>query len=436
VETKINIPRAFKELFDNQYRYKVYYGGRGGAKSHSFARALLILGAQSKLRILATRELQKSIETSVHKLFSDLIQQYNLESFWRIKKATIEALNGTEIMFKGLKYNATEIKSTEGVDICWIEEAENTSEHSYETLLPTIRKNGSQIWISFNTKNVTDPTYQRFIVNKPDNAFVKKVSWRDNPNFSETLNNERIRLERDDPIAYAHVWEGEPDTRYSGTIYSVYIERAREAGRVTDVPYKANVPVITAWDLGKQHGTCIWFAQMVGQQVRVFDYYEAFGADADIEELAKVLNGKGYLYGMHYLPHDGVHERLGMKGSISEQLRLAGHPNKILPMLSVKAGIEKGRSLLKEAWIDSKACSNGLHAMMHYAYEYDENRLTFKPNPMQNWATDASDAWRYLAQAMEYKVQPQQGLIAKKQVLYSTQNKIITPTRPKLGSLR
>ena len=163
--TKLQIPSAFQELF-KPHRYKVLYGGRGGAKSESIVRALLLIGAQKKTRILCARELQGSIQDSVHKLLADIIYSHpTLDAFYEVQKAAIIGKNGTEFLFKGLKHNITEVKSMAGVDICFVEEAEKVSDQSWEVLIPTIRKDGSEIWISFNPKNLTDPTYQRFVVN-------------------------------------------------------------------------------------------------------------------------------------------------------------------------------------------------------------------------------------------------------------------------------
>lgn len=361
------------------------------------------MGMQKPLRVLCARELQNSISDSVHKLLADLINEYGFNKFYEIQKAVIRGVNGTEFIFKGLKYNSNEIKSTEGLDVVWIEEAEKVSDSSWEMLIPTLRKPNSEIWISFNTKNVTDPTYQRFVVNRTDDMLVRKVSWADNPFFPEVLDKERKRLLVQDPIAYAHIWEGEPDSRRSGTIYATLIEQARAAERITLVPHKPNVPVITAWDLGKTHGTCIWFAQIVGREIRVIDYHEAFGSDADIDVLAKVVLGKDYLYEAHYTPHDGKHERLGMKGSINDQLRKAGLVIKDVSNMTVRAGIEKGKALIREAYIDQTKCKNGLHAMQHYHCQYDEQRQTFKDDPYDDWSCDASDAWRYLAIALDQR---------------------------------
>lgn len=208
LETEVVIPSVYKFLFE-PYRYKSAYGGRGAARSWSFARALLVLAIQKKLRILCTRELQSSIADSVYRLLCDQINICGLSSKYRIMSNGITSVTGSEfILNKGLRFNITEIKSMEGIDICWVEEAQSVSEASWETLIPTIRKNNSEIWLSWNTGEETDPTNQRFVVDKPPDCYSTKVSWRDNPYFPEVLNKERMWLEEVDPEAYDHIWEG------------------------------------------------------------------------------------------------------------------------------------------------------------------------------------------------------------------------------------
>jgi len=187
--TEITIPSAFKFL-RTPSRYKTLYGGRGGGKSHGVARTLLVMGMEKPIRVVCGREIQKSIKDSVHALLSDLIRSYNLTWFYEIQEAVIKGKNGTEFKFRGLKHNVTDIKSLEAVDIFAIEEAENVSNNSYEVLLPTIRKEGSEIWVIFNTKNISDPTYQRFVATKDPDNLVAKISWRDNPFFPHVLNKE------------------------------------------------------------------------------------------------------------------------------------------------------------------------------------------------------------------------------------------------------
>lgn len=204
----LDIAEAFGFLFQPA-RYKVAYGGRGGGKSWSIARALLAQAYAKPLRILCAREFQSSIADSVHKLLSDQIDATGLAPWFEVQKTTIIAkTTGSQFIFKGLHRNIQGIRSTEGADICWVEEAQTVSEESWRILIPTIRTAGSEIWISFNPMQETDPTYQRFVVHPPPDALVRKVGWEANPWFSDTLDRERRYMLATDPDAYEHVWGG------------------------------------------------------------------------------------------------------------------------------------------------------------------------------------------------------------------------------------
>jgi len=216
VDAEVQIPEAFGFLFDpplGDLRYRVAYGGRGSAKSWQFARALLLHGAQYKLRILCAREYQSSIKDSVHKLLSDQIDILGLSDFYTIQQTGIFGANGTEFLFKGMRRDVAEIKSTEGIDICWVEEAEAVSTESWRVLIPTIRKPQSEIWVSFNPAYATDPTYKKFITETVHRSIVKQVGFKDNPWLPDVLVEEAAELLKQDPEAYANVWEGEPWTR-------------------------------------------------------------------------------------------------------------------------------------------------------------------------------------------------------------------------------
>jgi phage terminase large subunit len=189
------------------YRYKVLYGGRGAGRSWSVARILLIRGMTNPTRILCTRQLQRSIQDSVHRLLSDQIVELKLPGY-TITQREIRHTNGTVFLFEGLHHNTTKIKSIEGIDVCWVEEAEHVSEDSWNILIPTIRKAGSEIWINFNPDLPEDATFQRFVINTPPNSFVKKVGWEDNPWFPEILRIEKDYLYRVDQDAADWVWGG------------------------------------------------------------------------------------------------------------------------------------------------------------------------------------------------------------------------------------
>lgn len=351
------------------------------------------------MRFGCGREIQKSIKDSVHKLLSDIIKEHNLRDFYDVQETVIKGRNGTEFMFRGLKHNTRDLKSLEGVDIFWIEEAELVSDNSYEILIPTIRKNGSEIWATFNVKNIKDPTYRRFITEADADTISKKVSWRDNPFFPDVLRKEMEKLKAADYEAYMHIWEGEPDTRRSGAVYAKQLARAQEEKRITHVPYDPGCEVFTAWDLGFGDGTAIWFLQFVGRELRWLDYYENSGEQLD--HYAKVIKEKPYNYMRdgHYLPHDGGHGNI-RGDSVSRQLYGLGIPNTVLNRESdINPGIELLRQTIAYSVFDEKNCAEGLRALENYAYEWDEDRATFKSKPRHDWSSHAADAARYAARA-------------------------------------
>src|SRR5574343_125107 len=208
------IPQFFP-LFnkDNKYyrsRYKVFYGGRGGRKSWEVARACILKATQSKLLIVCTREFQNSISDSVLRLLANQIEMMGLSWFFEIQRTTIIGKNGSEFIFKGLNgLTVDSIKSLEGADICWVEEGHSVLDHSWRVLIPTIRKENSEIYITFNPDLPTDPVYQRFVINQPDNCYVAKVNYTQNPDCPDVLIQEAEYLKRVDYEAYAHVWLGE-----------------------------------------------------------------------------------------------------------------------------------------------------------------------------------------------------------------------------------
>ena len=215
MELEIETIEQFTPLLEEENpnynsRYQVYYGGRGGRKSWEVARAILIRAMRNKLLILCTRELQNSISDSVHRLLSDQIEKLGMNYFYDIQKTTIKGLNGSEFIFKGLNgLTIDSIKSLEGVDICWVEEAQSVSDKSWQILIPTIRKKDSQIFVTFNPDLPDDPVMHRFVENQPPNCYVSKVSYLDNPDCPDVLIEEAEYLKRVDYDAYSHIWLGE-----------------------------------------------------------------------------------------------------------------------------------------------------------------------------------------------------------------------------------
>jgi predicted phage terminase large subunit-like protein len=195
--------------FARPARHKVAHGGRGGGKSQTIATMLVLKGIEKPIRWLCTREVQKSIKESVHRLLSDTIRRLGLESFYETQETTIKGANGTEFLFAGLRDHTIEsIKSYEGCDGAWIEEANKVSSKSANVLIPTIRKDGSELWWSFNPDQDTDYVYDRFVKHADEDAVVVEINWRDNPWFPSVLDVERRKLKAINSDLYDHVWEG------------------------------------------------------------------------------------------------------------------------------------------------------------------------------------------------------------------------------------
>jgi len=215
---RVKIPEAFSELFIPK-TYKVYYGGRDGAKSYTFAQALLLKGAEKKMKILCVREYMSSIKDSVKSTLDEMIDIMDMGYFYKSTNNSITGINGTEFIFAGIKLNVNNIKSTNNVDVCWVEEANTLSVLSWDILLPTIRKEGSEVWVSFNPYEVKDPVWQMWIKNKMPNSIVKKVTFRDNPFSSQKSKNDRAYDKKHDPDKYQHKWEGNPLTISDAVIF-------------------------------------------------------------------------------------------------------------------------------------------------------------------------------------------------------------------------
>lgn len=214
------LPEKLLFFISKDARYKVAYGGRGSGKSWTAARCLILLALKDKIRVLCTRQLQTSIKDSVHKLLSDSISEMGLSEQFDITKDAIRAVNGSEFIFKGLQNNTNEIKSIEGINYCWVEEAQSVSNDSWDILIPTVRQEGSEIWVTFNPDREEDATYQRFVKNTPPDAIVELVNYYDNPWFPEVLKREKEYDKSVDYGKYEHVWLGKTVINTEAQVYN------------------------------------------------------------------------------------------------------------------------------------------------------------------------------------------------------------------------
>jgi phage terminase large subunit len=375
-------------------RYKVAHGGRGSGKSWGFARALLIQAAASPLRVLCAREVQKSIKDSVHKLLSDQIQALGLGAFYEVLETTVRGRNGSEFVFAGLANHTVEsIKSYEGIDRCWVEEAQTVRKKSWDILIPTIRKNGSEIWVSLNPDLDTDETYQRFIENPPPGAIVRKVNFGDNPWFSDVLELERQHCYLSNREDYENIWQGKCRVAARGAIYAQEVANAIHEGRMDHVPYDPRLKVHAVWDLGWNDAMSIIMVQRVRSEIRVIDYIE--DSHKTLDWYAAELQARRYNWGFDWLPHDGDVKDYKTGKSAAEILRGFGRKVKATPNIPVEAGIKAARMTFAQACFDKTKTARLIECLKRYRRSI--NQQTNEPGaPVHDEYSHGADAWRYV----------------------------------------
>jgi phage terminase large subunit len=397
-ETDAHFPAKMRGLFE-PYRYKVFYGGRGSAKSWSFARALLIQAAERQLRILCCREIQKSIRQSVHQLLVDQIQSLGFGALFTVTETAIKCSNGSEFYFAGLSTQSVEsIKSFEGIDIVWAEESQVISKKSWDILLPTIRKPNSEIWVSLNPELDTDDTYQRFIVNAPDNALVVKVNWNDNPYFPAVLEQERLHCQQHNAADYAWIWEGKPKTVVDGAIYADEYQALIDDHRVTRVSHDPVLKTHCVFDLGWNDAMTIIMVQKSGSEARIIDYIEE--THQTLDWYSNTLKQRPYNWGKVYLPHDAVSKDYRTGKSAAEIMTQLGWSVEVIPIGDVEHGIRLSRLLFPRVWMDKEKTARLQECLKRYRRSI--NATTNQPTgPLHDEYSHGADAFRYLATAID-----------------------------------
>jgi phage terminase large subunit len=327
---RVEVPAKLEPLL-HRARYKGAHGGRGGAKSHFFAEQLILRCYAESTKAVCIREVQESIKDSVKALLEAKIQKLGLGSFFEPLASEIRGRNGSLIIFRGMQsYNAENIKSLEAFDIAWVEEAQALSEVSLRMLRPTLRKDGSELWFSWNPRHDTDAVDALLRgEKKPKDAIVVEVNWQDNPWFPDVLRKEMEEDYAADPEMADHVWGGNYEIVSEGAYYAKALVQAEREGRIGFFPHNPNAVVRTSWDIGVDDYTAVWFIQDDGFKATVIDYYEASGDGGDDimafcmpevfippsynskwlewskeQALQDLGRQHPFKYGDHFLPHD------------------------------------------------------------------------------------------------------------------------------------
>lgn len=403
MKTGIELPAKLVDLFSGEARYRCAYGGRGSGKTRGFATMAAVKGYMwgsegRQGQILCAREFMNSLSDSSFEEVRGVIEAHDfLREYYEVGDTFIRSRDrNIDFVFSGLRRNLDSIKSKARLLLCWVDEAETVSETAWMKLIPTIREEGSECWVTWNPESKLSATHKRFREDPPEDAKIIQINWQDNGFFPRVLDNARREDFKKRPEVYDHIWEGAFLTHHEGAYYALEMRDTNAQGRITAVPYERSKGVVTAWDLGIGDTTAIWFAQFIGPEVRLIDHYEASGVGLD--HYARVLQEKGYIYDQHILPHDVRVRELGTGKSRLETLNNLGVRNiQIAPQLNVDDGIQAVRSMLPLCWFDAERCEHGVEALRAYHREYDDKNLVWKGRPSHDWSSHSADAFRYLS---------------------------------------
>lgn len=391
-------PEKLRFLFQPA-RYKVAFGGRGSGKSWSFARALLLKGINKPLRILCAREIQKSIKDSVHQLLSDQINNLEITSKYDIQQAEINGSNGTRFLFVGLSdLTIDTIKSYEGIDIVWIEEGQTITERSWKILIPTIRKDGSEIWISFNPDLESDPTFVRFVKNPAPDSIVVMVNWRDNPFFNNTMEAERQDCLKRFPNDYPNVWEGVCRPAVEGAIYFDEVASMERDGRVCNVPYDPMLKAHVVFDLGFNDEMAVAIVQRHVSEIRIIRYIE--DTQKTLAYYSNELKELKYNWGKVWLPFSDGFSKDFKTGKGSDQILTALGWNvakkEEVSNVDLEEGIRQTRLVFSRIYIDKTNCSPLVESWKRYRRHINKQTLTAGA-PVHDQHSHGADCTRYIA---------------------------------------
>lgn len=412
---QVAIPPKLIPLFMGEADFRVAYGGRGSAKSWTFAKMACLRGAMHATDgrsgvIMCIRQKLNSLEDSA---LQDLKQAISsdvwLSSVYDVGESYIRTkphLPGrVKFIFAGTDVNLGSIKSKSSILILWAEEAEDIKDGAWEKIVPTVREDGSEIWVTYNPETDKSWVHRNLRMSKDPMVKCVEVNWTDNPYWSDKLERARVKAQTDDPDNYDHIYEGGFKVAFKGSYYAAAISEAQKEGRIGFVIPDPMLTYRAFWDLGgtgqRADACAIWIEQWVGQKINVLDYYEAVGQPmaAHVAWLRK----NGYGDAICYLPHDGRKHDTVYKVTPESALREADFEVKVIPNQGAGAAnmrIEATRRIFPRMFFNEEKTASGIAALRAYHEKYDDNRLVGL-GPNHNWASHGSDAKGLAAVAYE-----------------------------------
>lgn len=400
-------PKVFRPLLEPS-RYKGAHGGRGSGKSHFFAELLIEQCLLKRgTRAVAIREVQKTLKESSKRLIEDKLQSLGIgeSDGFKVFNEVVETPGDGIITFQGMQdHNSESIKSLEGFNVAWVEEAQTLSHRSLSLLRPTIRADGSELWFGWNPRRKVDAVDQMLRgEHLPTGAVVVRANWSDNPFFPAVLEQERQDCLRLTPDQYGHIWEGEYATVMSGAYYARDLAKAKLEGRIGFVPADPLMTYRVFVDIGgtgaRADAFAMWVCQFIGLEIRVLDYYEAIGQP--LATHVNWLRKQGYRpeNTQIWLPHDGANNEKITDNSYESALKGVGYPVTVIPNQgkgAAKQRIEAVRRIFNACRFHEINTESGRDALGWYHEKTDEAR-SIGLGPEHDWASHGSDAFGLMA---------------------------------------
>lgn len=398
--------------------YRGAYGGRGSAKTRSFAKMAAVWGlkfaeANQGGVIVCGREFMNSLdESSMAEVKAAIASEPWLAEHYEVGERFIRTkCRRIEFAFIGLRHNLDSIKSKSRIRLLWVDEAEPVSESAWMKTIPTVREEGAEIWVTWNPERKNSATHRRFRDDPPTGSKIVELNWRDNPWFPDTLNRTRLDDLDKRPDQYEHVWEGGFVTVADGAYYAKHLADAKAQGRIGNVPADPLMTYRAFWDIGgtgaKADHTAIWIAQFVGREIRVLDHYEAQGQP--LAAHVNWLRERGYGAANCYLPHDGANHDKVYSVSYESALREAGFDVTVIPNQgtgAAKMRIEALRRLFPAIWFNADTTEAGRDALGWYHEKRSNDDRNVGLGPNHDWSSHSADAIGLMAVVYEEPGQP------------------------------
>jgi phage terminase large subunit len=406
VKASIKIPDKLVPVFEGEADVRGSHGGRGSAKSRTFAKMTAVRAYKWDQEgregiILCGRQFQNSLaDSSMEEVKAAIRSEPWLAAHFDIGENYIRTRSGRiKYVFSGLDRNIDSIKSTSRILLAWIEEAENVIEEAWVKLIPTLREEDSELWLTWNPEREKSATNKRFRNSTDPRTKIVEMNHRDNPWFPAILERQRQKDKLERPHLYGHIWEGEYLSLQEGAYYGPHLLAAKEGGRIGFVPEDPHMVIRLFADIGgtgaKADNFVFWAAQWICLEIRWVNHYEVQG-----QPLAAHLNwlrSQGYTpdKATIYLPHDGDQQDKVFDTSYRKAFEGAGYTVTVIPNQGKGAAmqrVEKGRELFGRMRFDETACATGLQALGWYHEKKDEKReIGLGPN--HDWSSHSADAF-------------------------------------------